>query len=75
MNLEPLDVRRQRIATNFAKKILKNPEHRKIFKIIDSNKTRMGKKIVVPQCRTARYEKSTIPSLAKLINEKLSHKI
>ena len=75
LNLETLDQRRQKIATNFAKKILKHPEHRNMFKIINFNRTRSGKKVVIPICRTTRYEKSAIPSLAKIINEKLSHKI
>ena len=75
LNLEQLDVRRQQIAINFARKILKHPEHRKMFNIINSNRTRSGKKVVVPTSRTTRYEKSTIPSLAKLINEKLADKI
>ena len=75
LDMEPLEERRQKIAQKFAIKILKHPEHRKMFNIIESNRTRSGKKVVVPNSKTTRYEKSTIPSLAKLINEKLAHKI
>ena len=77
--MEPLEERRQKIALNVATKILKHPEHRNIFKFRDSNyyyyKTRSGKKVIVPKFRTARYAKSTVPSLAKLINQNLLHKI
>ena len=74
LNLEPLDERRQKIATSFAKKILKHPEHRKLFQFT-SDRTRSGKKVILPNTKTVRYEKSPVPSLAKIINEKLSHKI
>ena len=50
LNLEPLDERRQKIAVNFAKKILKHPEHRKMFTFIKSNKTSSGKKVFMPFC-------------------------
>ena len=75
LNIEPLEERREKIAIKFANKILKHPEHRKMFKFVNSGRTRLGKKVDVPMTKTARYEKSPIPSLAKIINEKLSHKI
>lgn len=75
LNLELLDERRQKIASNFAKKILKHPEHRKMFTFIKSNKTKSGEKVLIPFCRTSRYENSFIPSLAKIINDKLTHRI
>ena len=74
LDIEPLEERRQQIATNLAKKILKHPEHRKMFKF-KYDKTRSKKKVLVPPSRTARYDNSPIPSLARLINLKLSHKI
>ena len=79
LDMEPLEERRQKIALNFASKILKHPQHRNIFDYRNSNfyyyKTRSGKKVIVPKFRTARYAKSTIPSLAKLINQNIAHKI
>ena len=63
------------IAKNFSTKILKHPEHRKMFKISASKRTRSGKTIIEPTTRTARYRKSTVPSLARLINSELQHKL
>ena len=74
LNIEPLEVRREKIAERFASKILKHPEHRKIFRFVNNDRTRLGKRVHVPHTRTARYERSTVPSLAKIINEKLTHK-
>ena len=70
-----LEQRRVEIAENFAKKVLKHPEHRKIFEYTNNSKTRLGKRVIVPLCKNARYEKSTIPALAKIINKKFTHKI
>ena len=71
LDMEPLEERRQKIALNFATKILKHPEHRKNFNYRNSDyfyyKTRSGKKVIVPKFRTARYGRSTVPALAKLI--------
>ena len=75
LDIETLEERRQRRAIKFSVSILKHPQHRKMFVYTDSDKTRAGKKVVIPSCKTARYEKSTIPALAKIINEKLTHKI
>ena len=75
LDMEPLEERRQKIALKFAAKILKHPEHRKIFNYKDSNITRSGKKVIVPKFRTSRYGNSTVPSLARLVNQKLAHKI
>ena len=74
LNLEPLDERRNKIAKNFAKNILKHPVHKQIFNIIHSN-TRSGNRVEIPKSHTTRFEKSTIPSLAKLINKELKHKL
>ena len=75
LNIGTLEERRQKIIYKFAKKILKHPVHRNIFEFKQNDGTRSGKKIVVPKCKSARYEKTTIPSLALMINESLSHKI
>ena len=63
LNLEPLVDRREQLCTKFAKKTVKHPVHRNMFKINPHNN-----KVVVPVARTARYEKSTVPSLARIIN-------
>ena len=73
LNLETLEDRRLKLAQKFASKILKHPEHRKIFKFNNSDRTRYGNKVIVPTARTARYDKSTIPSLARIINQQSSH--
>ena len=67
LNIESLEDRRITIAKNFATKILKHPEHQKIFNITVTEGTRSGKRIVEPFTRRARYAKSTIPSLATII--------
>ena len=64
-----MDERRQTIAVNFAKKILKHPEHRKMCTFIESNIINSGMKVFMPFCQTARYQNSSIPSLAKIIND------
>ena len=70
LNAIPLEQRRMEIRENFAKKVLKHPEHRNMFQF--NGRT---KKVVVPFCRTARYERTAIPALAKIINDKFGHKI
>ena len=75
LNCETLSDRRSKIAENFAKKTLKHPAHRKMFKIDLNAKTRKGKRIIIPTTKTARYAKSSIPSLGNLINEKLTRYI
>ena len=75
LDMEPLEERREKIALKFASKVLKHPQHRQIFKYKVSNYTRSGKEVIVPKFNTARYESTTVPSLAKLINQKLTHKI
>ena len=67
-----LEERRQQMIYKFAKRVLKNPVHRNIFEFSENDRTRAGKKILLPTCKTTRYEKTTIPSLALLINENLS---
>ena len=75
LGCDRLEDRRDKFAENLAKKVLKHPAHRKMFKFDTQNKTRRGKKVIVPKSSTARYSNSTIPSLGNLINERLRHKI
>ena len=67
--------RRQKIAERFALKVLKNNEHRKMFKFAQNNRTRAGNRVIIPTIKTSRYSKSTIPSLGNIINDKFAHKI
>ena len=75
LNYETLGDRRMKIAEKFAIKVLKHPAHQKMFKFDLNSKTRNGKKVIIPMTKTSRYQKSTIPSLGILINEKMTHKI
>ena len=75
LDLDTLKDRRDKIAEKFAGKVLKHPQHRKMFQFILSDRTRSGKKILVPWARTQRYARSTVPSLGRVINEKLYNKI
>ena len=68
LNIEPLENRRELLCKKFARKTFKHPVHRQMFTLRKGNKTRSGCKVVVPEAKTARYEKSAIPSLAKIIN-------
>ena len=70
LNATPLEDRRERIVENFAKKILKHPEHRKMFSFAKESGTRAGKRIIIPKCKTSRYENSAVPSLARIIDKK-----
>ena len=74
LDMEPLIVRRENMALKFARKILKHPKHKQIFRFKDDF-TRSGKRIIIPKYVTSRYRDSAVPSLAKLINEKLAHRI
>ena len=70
-----LEERREKLALKLAKNVLRHPEHRKMFKFSTKSNMRSGKRVIIPKTRTARYEKSTVPSLGKIINSKLAHKI
>ena len=72
VNCESLEDRRDKISENCAKNFLKHPEHRKMFQFNLKSKTRSGKRVVIPQSRTERYSRSTIPSLGNIINKKLT---
>ena len=66
--VEPLELRRVQLCLKFAKKDLKKPNT--IFtKIQKTSQTRSVPKLVKEhQCRTSRFEKSSIPYLSKLLN-------
>ena len=72
-----LDVRRDKLCENFAKKAFKNPKYTNWFCIDDSvpqNKktrsdaTRKTRNLKPVQFRTQRYERSPIPYLTELLN-------
>ena len=75
LGLDTLKDRREHIAEKFAIKVLKHEDHRKMFQFSESERTRAGKKILVPWARTSRYARSTVPSLARIINEKFVNKL
>ena len=70
--LEPLDVRREMLCLNFARKNLKSSES--LFMKAKQNENirskSANKRYIVKEysCRTARFEKSSLPYLAKLLN-------
>ena len=68
LNIETLEDRREKIAKNFVLKVLKHPVHRDIFKFVDNSRTRSSKRVIEPVARTSRYYRSTVPSLARMIN-------
>ena len=70
-----MEDRRNQIAEKFATKVLKHQDHRKMFNFDLSERTRTGKKVLVPWAKTRRIARSTVPSLGRIINEKFSHKI
>ena len=69
LNLEPLERRREILCKNFASKVFKHPVHNHMFTLTKGQNTRSGSKVVIPPIKHARYRKSSIPSLAKIINE------
>ena len=68
LNLEPLVDRRLTLCKNFGRKTIKHPVHSQMFTFNRVKHTRAGRKVIVPKANTARYNKSAIPSLARLIN-------
>ena len=59
----PEKVANGRVTTDW----LKHPEHRKMFQYCESTRSRSGRRVIVASTRTARYKKSKIPSLAKIV--------
>ena len=70
LGLEPLSERREGICREFARKTMKHPEHNKMFTMVDGRQTRTKRKVVVPvyPAKTARYDRSAVPNLARIIN-------
>ena len=68
LDLPSLEERREKIVKKFATQIMKNPFHKNIFEQNNSHNTRSGNRVIVPKAKTARYDNSSVPSLAKLIN-------
>ena len=68
LNLEPLYDRRENLSKTFARKVIKHPVHKNMFTWNEGRKTREGRKVIVPHAKTKRYERSSVPSLARIIN-------
>ena len=58
------------IVNKFAQTTFKNPAHKSMFQVATRN-TRTGKHILVPTTKKVRYEKSSVPSLARILNNTL----
>ena len=67
LKLDTLETRREILSKRFARKTLKHPVHRNIFKQKLRDDTRSSAPIILPKTKTARYMKSAVPSLAKII--------
>ena len=70
LGLEPLGERRNSLCREFAIKAMKHPVHSKMFTMVEGRQTRAKRKVVVPvfPAKTARYDRSSIPNLARIIN-------
>ena len=68
LELEPLSDRRDKLCRKFARKTIKHPFHSKMFSMVEGRTTRTKRRVIVPEAKTARYDKSTIPNLARIIN-------
>ena len=68
LDLEKLESRREEICIKFAKRMTKHPVHRNMFESKDGINTRAGNKVIEPAAKTERYRRSSIPSLARIIN-------
>ena len=71
LNLKRLDIRRENLCLNFARKCLKNEKLKNMFpkrSKIHNMKLRQGEILKIKKKKTSRYEKSAIPYLTKLLN-------
>ena len=72
LDLEPLSDRRDTLCKRFARKTVKHPVHSTMFTFVSDKTTRStaksSRKVVVPAARTARYDRSAVPNLARIIN-------
>ena len=53
----------------FARKTVKHPAHKKMFKLKIRNDTRSTAPIIIPKAKRKRYMNSAVPSLARIIVE------
>ena len=67
VNLDLLSERRQKLCTQFAKKTFKHPVHGKMF-TKNIRPTREGRNVIVPRGKTVRYNRSSVPSLSRMLN-------
>ena len=69
LSAQTLEERRLKLCLNFARKNLKSPNS--FFTTIEPKINTRGRKSVVKQykCRTDRFQKSSLPYLAKLLNQ------
>ena len=72
LGLDRLDSRREKLCYNFALKCTKSVRHRWMFPLNTSFRPNMRKPklYLEPQCKTARYYNSSIPYMARLLNNK-----
>ena len=68
LGLETMRERRDKLCSNLAKKSLKRPVHKSMFTWNERRQTRSNRKVIVPPATTQRYDRSSIPSLARIIN-------
>ena len=68
LGLETLEVRRENLCGKFALKVFEHPVHKNMFTLKEGRSTRSERKVIVPTAHTKRYDYSSIPSLARLIN-------
>ena len=69
LDLEPLSDRRYTLCKDFATKTFKHPVHGQMFQRKEGTQTRGTRRVIVPVGKTARYNKSSVPNLARLLNE------
>ena len=65
--IEPLDIRREQLCLNFARKDIKK-DNSLFNKVETTMNTRRPKLVVEPRCNTKRFQKSSIPYLSQLLN-------
>ena len=72
LNITTLSDRRNTLLTNFGKSLLLSARHRDMlpperYRLIERN-LRNASHLDIPKTRTKRYQKSTIPSLVRILN-------
>ena len=71
LNLESLECRREALCLNFALKCLNHPHHQTLFQRVDPSLhgLRTRKTFLEPFASRARYFKSPVPALTRLLND------